>query len=142
MVAGDAMWQLVRVHPIARPAGTLVLMALVSTAGCKDRPTAAEIAERGWRAHELVIAAGERAASCAEAGAAMQRAFAEHRADFVAAIALDRDRQRLAEATAYLEAHQDRYADLETRMTGLSERCAGDPAVQAVFGRMEAPDAP
>ncbi|TMQ08925.1 MAG: hypothetical protein E6J91_32090 [Deltaproteobacteria bacterium] len=128
--------------PIARPTiPALAFVAmLVSAAACKDRPpTPAEIADRGWRAHEQVVTAGERAATCAEAGAAMQRAFADHRPDFVAAIQLDRAPQRLAEATAYLEAHQDRYADLETRMTGLSERCIDDRAVQAVFSQMESP---
>lgn len=108
--------------------------------GCKDRePSAAEIADRGWAAHQLVIAAGERAASCADAGPAMKRVFDANRQAFVDAIALDHDRRRLAEATDYLEAHQDRYADLETRMVGLSERCADDPTVQAVFAAMESP---
>jgi hypothetical protein len=94
-------------------------------------------ADRGWRAHEMVVTAGERAPTCTEAGAAMQRVLDEHRADFAAALALDDDKQRLAEATDYLEAHQDRYADLETRMTGLSERCADDVTVQAAFAAME-----
>lgn len=113
---------------------------LVALAGCKDRPpSAAEIADRGWRAHEQVVTAGERAATCAEAGAAMQRVFAAHRQDFVDAIALDRDRDRLNAAIDYLEAHQDRYADLETRMTALAERCADDPGVQGAFTMMESP---
>ena len=116
------------------------LLGCAGLAACKDRaPTPADIADRGWRAHELVVAAGERAATCAEAGAAMQRVFTEHRQDFVDAIALDRDPQKLREATDYLEAHQDRYADLETRMTALSERCATDPTVQAAFTVMESP---
>jgi hypothetical protein len=116
------------------------LLGCVALFACKDRPpSAAEIADRGWRAHELVVAAGEHAATCAEAGAAMQRVFTEHRQDFVDAVALDRDKQKLGEATDYLEAHQDRYADLETRMTALSERCASDPTVQATFAAMESP---
>jgi len=118
----------------------LGLVECVGLGACKDRaPPPAEIADRGWRAHELVVTAGEGAATCALAGAAMQRVFTEHRQDFVDAIALDRDKQKLAEATDYLEAHQDRYADLETRMTALSERCADDPAVQATFMGMESP---
>jgi hypothetical protein len=120
-----------------------IAMALALAVGClacKDRvPTAAEIADRGWAAHQLVVTAGERAASCAEAGPAMQRALAEHRQAFVDAIALDRDRQMLTEATDYLEAHPERYPDLEARMTALSARCADDPAVQAVFTAMESP---
>jgi len=109
-------------------------------AACKDRPaTPAEIADRGWAAHLEVVAAGERAPSCAEAGPAMQRAFAAHRQAFVDALALDHDRQKLVEATAYLEDHPDRYPDLEARMTALSERCADDAAVQAVFTAMASP---
>jgi hypothetical protein len=108
-------------------------------AGAPTPPSAAEVADRGWRAHEHVVAAGERATTCAAAGAAMQQMFVGHRAAFVAALALDRDRARLAEATSYLEAHQDRYADLETRMQALAERCADAAAVQAVFAQMESP---
>lgn len=119
---------------------TWPLLGALGLAGCKDRAASpAEIADRGWRAHELAVTAGERAATCALAGAAMQGVVAAHRQDFVDAVALDRDKQKLVEATDYLEAHQDRYADLETRMTALSERCADDPAVQAAFTAMESP---
>lgn len=119
---------------------TWSLLGAIGLAGCKDRAASpAEIADRGWRAHELAVTAGERAATCALAGAAMQGVIAAHRQDFVDAVALDRDKQKLVEATDYLEAHQDRYADLETRMTALSERCADDPAVQAAFTAMESP---
>jgi hypothetical protein len=119
---------------------TWSLLGALGLAGCKDHaPSPAEIADRGWRAHELVVTAGERAATCALAGAAMQAVFTAHRQDFVDAVALDRDKQKLAEATDYLEAHQDRYADLETRMTALSEHCAGDPTVAAAFTVMESP---
>jgi hypothetical protein len=111
----------------------------VELAACKRGPSAAEIADRGWRAHELVIAAGERAATCAEAGAAMQRVVAEHRQAFVDAVALDNDLEKLSAATDFIEAHKDRYADLETRMVALSERCADDTAVQAAFTAMESP---
>jgi hypothetical protein len=123
-----------------RRIATWWLLASAGIAACKDRaPSAADIADRGWRAHELVVAAGERAATCAEAGAAMQRVFAAQRQAFVDAIALDHDRQKLTEATEFLEAHQDRYADLETRMTALSERCADEPTVQAAFTQIESP---
>ena len=108
-------------------------------AGCKRGPSPADIADRGWRAHELVVAAGEHAATCAEAGAAMQRVFAEHRQAFVDAVALDNDLEKLSEATDFIEAHKDRYNDLETRMTALAERCAGDPTVQDAFATMESP---
>src|SRR4051812_21337168 len=108
--------------------------------GCKDHaPSPAEIADRGWAAHALVIAAGEHATTCAQAGVEMQRVFVANRGAFVDAAALDADRDRLAAATEYLEAHQDRYADLETRMEALSERCADDATVVAAFRQMESP---
>jgi hypothetical protein len=123
---------------------TCWLLGTVWLSGCKDHaPSSAElagqIADRGWHAHELVVAAGEAAKSCADAGPAMQRVFIAHRQDFVDAIALDKDKDRLRAATDYMEAHQDRYADLETRMEALSERCAADPTVQAAFRQMESP---
>jgi hypothetical protein len=115
-------------------------IALCALLACKPgAPSPGEIADRGWRAHELVVAAGERAATCADAGPAMQQVIRDHRQDFVAAMALDHDRARLAAATAFLEAHQDRYADLETRMAGLADRCADDLGVQAAFAAMESP---
>jgi hypothetical protein len=116
------------------------LAALALPAGCKDgKPSAAEIADRSWRAHELVVAAGERATTCAEAGAAMQRVLDAHRQAFVDGIKLDRDRGRLEQATAYLEQHEGRYRDLEDRMAALSDRCADEPTVMAVFRTMESP---
>lgn len=113
------------------------VLVLLVLAACSPSP--AEIADRGWRAHEQVLAAGERAPTCAQAGAAMQPVLDAHRDDFRAAVALDNDPEKLRAATEYLEAHQDRYADLETRMGALSERCAAEPTVQAVFAAMEAP---
>ena len=120
---------------------TCWLLGTVWLPGCKDHASSspAEVADRGWRAHELVISAGEGAKTCADAGPAMQQVFAAHRQAFVDAIALDQDRERLRQATEYLEAHQDRYADLETRMEALSERCAADATVQAAFREMESP---
>jgi len=117
------------------------LVAVVSVIGCRkdSSPTPAEITDRAWTAHTLVIAAGERARTCAEAGAAMQQVFSEHRQAFVDAMALDRDKARLAEAAAFIEANEQRYADLETRMAALSDRCAEDPTVQAAFDQMSSP---
>jgi hypothetical protein len=109
-------------------------------AGCRERaPSVVDIADRGWRAHELVVRAGEQAKTCAEAGLVMQRVFAVHRQAFVDAIAIDRDREKLSDAIDFLEANHRRYADLETRMAALSERCAEDGAVQAAFTMMESP---
>ena len=124
------------------PQRVRALWLLCLLAACRDgstKPTPADIVDRGWRAHEVVIRAGEREPTCAAAGIAMQRAFTEHRQAFVDAIALDSDRARLAEATAYLEQHERRYGDLETRMTALSERCGDEPTVAAVYRWMESP---
>jgi len=121
-----------------RIAWLLVALGLAAPA-CKDRGSPAAIADRAWRAHELVVAAGERAATCAEAGAAMQRAFAAHRRAFVDGLALDRDRGRLEQAADYLARHEARYRDLEDRMSALSDRCADEPTVAAVFQMMMSP---
>ena len=109
----------------------------LAAACAQPAPSPSEIVDRAWRAHELVVAAGERASSCAVAGAAMQTLYLAHRAELADAVALDRDRDRLAEATAYLEQHADRYADLDTRMAALADRCAGEPLVTAVFAAMD-----
>jgi len=121
--------------------GALGLAAAVALAAgsCKDPSSPAAIADRAWRAHEIVVAAGERAPSCAEAGAAIQRAFAEHRQAFVDGLALDRDRAKLEQAADYLARHEGRYRDLEDRMAALSERCADEPTVVAAFRMMESP---
>jgi hypothetical protein len=125
---------------LVRWALTCWLLGSVWLSGCKDHASSpAEIADHGWHAHDLVITAGEAAKSCAEAAVAMQKVYTEHQADFAAAFELDRDKARLQEATDFLEAHQDRYGDLETRMEALSDRCANDAAVQAVFHQMAAP---
>ena len=119
----------------------VALLCLVVTA-CKDKPaepTPEEITERGWAAHDLVIAAGEAQSTCAGAGAAMQKVFVANRQAFVDAIQLDRDKARLEKATAYIEAHQDRYADLAERMEKLQDRCAQDATVQAAFAQMDNP---
>jgi len=124
---------------------TLLLLALFAAPpACRtdEGPkgsSAAAITDRSWQAHVQVVAAGERAKTCAEAGAAMQRVFAEHRQAFVDALALDRDKARLAEATAFIEANEGRYADIDSRMAALSDRCADDPTVQAAFQQMSAP---
>jgi hypothetical protein len=135
LAAASGPWQVVAVRWIV----TFVLGAAV-LGGCKERaPSVVEIVDRGWRAHELVVAAGEQARTCAEAGPAMQRMFAVHRRAFVDAIAIDRDRQQLTDAIDYIEANQRRYGDLETRMAALSERCAEEPSVEAAFAMMESP---
>ena len=119
---------------------TVWLLAALSVTACKDRaPSPADIADRGWRAHEIVIAAGEHAKSCAEAGVVMQKAFVENRQAFVDAVAIDRDKDRLAEAAELIAAHPDRYDGLEVRMEVLSSRCADDATVQAAFRQMESP---
>jgi len=120
---------------------SLLLLGLLGPACQKERSlsTAAQITDRSWKAHVLVIAAGERAKTCAEAGAAMQRVFVENRQAFVDAMALDRDKARLAEAADFIEANEARYADIDTRMAALSDRCADEPTVAAAFRQMSAP---
>lgn len=132
------MWHLVSVRA---PMILCLLGALGSSPACsKDRAgSPAEITERAWAAHGKVIAAGEQARTCAEAGPAMQAAFVANRQAFVDAMALDRDKARLEAAAAYLEANAQRYRDLETRMEALADRCADDAAVQAAFEQMENP---
>jgi hypothetical protein len=123
-----------------RIATAWIFALAAAAAGCQGGPpSAAEIADRAWRAHELVVAAGEQAATCAEAGPSMQRVFAEHRQAFVDGLALDRNRKKLEEATEFLASHEGRYRDLEARMDALSERCADEPTVVAVFRMMDSP---
>ncbi len=116
-----------------------LVIALLACQKDPSLPSAAEITDRSWQAHVLVITAGERAKTCAEAGAAMQQVFAAHRQAFVDAMALDRDKAKLAEAADFIEANEGRYADIETRMAALSDRCADEPTVQAAFQQMSAP---
>lgn len=131
--------------PAVSVAGRSGLLALAILGACQTRKVSEPsseveaITDRAWRAHEQVVAAGERAPSCAEAGAAMQRTFVTLRQAFVDAMALDRDKAQLAAAAAYIEANEGRYADLETRMGALSERCADAPAVQAAFDQLTQP---
>lgn len=118
----------------------LLMMTLACACKGNDAPTTpADITARAWEAHALVIRAGERATTCAEAGPAMQQVFAAHRQAFVDAMSLDSDKARLAQATAYIEANEHRYKDLDTRMAALSERCADDATVQAAFDAMSNP---
>lgn len=123
-----------------RRIGLLVLLVLW-VAGCRrdHEPTPAELADRSWRAHGAVVAAGEAAKTCAEAGVAMQREFTAHRQAFIDAMAIDKDKEKLAAATDFIEKNEARYNDLETRMQALSERCADDSTVQAVFAQMSDP---
>jgi hypothetical protein len=104
---------------------------------CDRAPSPAEIVDRSWRAHELVIAAGEHASTCRTAAAAMRAVFALTRDAFAEARLLEGDAARFAEATSYLQQHGTRYAALDTRMAALADRCGDHPAVMAVFRDME-----
>jgi hypothetical protein len=117
----------------------VLLCGLIASCKSTKSSSAIEVTDRAWQAHELVVRAGEHAPTCAAAGLAMQRTFDEHRQAFVEAVKLDNDPERLAEATSYLEANEDRYSDLEARMEALSDRCSADASVQAVFQHMETP---
>lgn len=118
-----------------------VVPLLLLVLGCRQEndPTPAEVTDRAWRAHAEVVAAGEAAKTCADAGAAMQSAFVARRQAFVDAMALDKDKAKLEQATDFIEKNEGRYKDLETRMTALSERCADEPTVQAAFAQMSNP---
>ena len=118
----------------------IVSAIVVAASACDRAASPEEVVDRGWAAHALVVAAGEHAATCAEAGAAMRVVFERHRGAFVAAFELERDKARLAAATAYLEAHATQYADLETRTEALSARCGDDRGVSAVFAELELPE--
>jgi hypothetical protein len=116
------------------------LLALLLCSACKaDPPSPTAITERAWRAHEVVIAAGENAKTCADAGVAMQAAFAANRQAFVDAVTLDSDKAKLSEAADYIEKHDERYKVIEARMQVLSDRCGADPTVAAAFQQMETP---
>jgi len=117
----------------------LVLLVVVGCQQTASSPTPAELTDRSWKAHAAVVAAGEAAKTCAEAGAVMQREFLARRQAFVDAMALDNDKAKLQEATDFIEKNEGRYNDLETRMTALSERCADEPTVQAAFAQMSSP---
>jgi hypothetical protein len=117
----------------------LLAIVVIACGGKSDAPSPAEITERAWRAHELVIAAGETAKTCPEAGAAMQAAFAKNRQAFVDALSLDSDKERLSAAADYIEKNDARYRTIEMRMDALADRCDGDPTVAAAFRQMEAP---
>lgn len=121
------------------PRSWLLAIIWIGCGGTADAPSPAEITDRAWKAHELVIGAGENAKTCAEAGPAMQAVFARHRRAFVDAMALDKDKQRLAQALDFIEKNDERYRVIELRMEGLARRCADDPTVAAAFRQMEAP---
>jgi len=135
VAAAPDVWHLLDVRRLA-----LLLAPLLAVGACRDHgSTTADVVDQSWRAHELVIAAGEHEPTCAAAGAAMQKVFAANRQAFVDGLALDKDRKRLEEATDYIAAREQRYGDLDTRMQGLAERCAADETVMAVFRWMESP---
>ncbi len=114
-----------------------VIMALTACSAHRDTPE--DIAERGWDATELVVAAGEGAPTCSAAGVAMQRTFTDHRAAFVDAMELERDPDRLAAASEFIAANGQRYADLDLRMEALADRCSDDATVRAAFHLLESP---
>lgn len=116
-----------------------LLVLLGCDRGGRSEATPAELTDRSWTAHAAVVAAGEAAKTCAEAGAAMQREFIARRPAFVDAMAIDKDKAKLQQAADFIEKNEGRYRDLETRMAALSERCADEPTVQAAFAQMSSP---
>ncbi len=107
--------------------------------GSSHAPTPGDVVERGWDAHEAVIAAGERAATCADAGAAMQRELRDRRPALAAAVALDRDPDQLAKLVDFLEAHQDRLDELARRTDAVRARCPDDAGVVTALRDLAVP---
>jgi hypothetical protein len=117
----------------------LLLVMMLAACGSGHAPTAGEIVERGWDAHEAVIAAGERAATCADAGAAMQRELRDRRPALAAAIAFDRDPAQLAKLVDFLESHQDRLDELARRTDAVRTRCPDDAGVVTALRDLAVP---
>lgn len=117
----------------------LALLTILLACGSSRAPTPGEIVERGWDAHEAVIAAGERAATCADAGAAMQRELRDRRPALLAAVAIDRDADQLEKLADFLEAHQDRLDELARRTDAVRARCAEDAGVATALRDLAVP---
>lgn len=119
----------------------VLLAFILASCGHADdgAPKAEDVIARGWDAHEAVIAAGEKAASCAGVATAMQQALAPRRADLAASFALERDPDHLAKLVDFLEAHQDRLDALARRDDALRARCPDDAAVVAAFRALQPP---
>jgi hypothetical protein len=118
---------------------SLVLAFALAACGKSGAPTPGQVVERGWDAHEAVVAAGEHAASCPEVGAAMRRALGEHHAALADAFELDRDPAQLEKLVDFLEAHQDRLDELARRSDALRARCPDDASVTAAFHDLQVP---
>lgn len=117
----------------------MLLLLLASCSHADGTPKPEDVIARGWDAHEAALAAGEKAASCAEVGAAMEQALAPHRADLAAAFALERDPDHLAKLVDFLEAHQDRLDELARRGEALRARCPDDAGVVRAFRDLQPP---
>lgn len=141
MVRHDGAWHPPHVYRIC--SSWLLGLALCSCQ--RDRaPSSADpaiaIAKRDWAAQDQILAAGEHAADCPAAGAAMQAALAAHRNDLVAGAATTRDPAKVKRITDYITAHPDEFPDQEERWDQLLARCPRDPAIHAVNAEIQLPD--
>jgi hypothetical protein len=92
-----------------------------------------EIVKRDWQGNSAMLVAGEQAADCPAAAAAMRIVFTTHRNDFRAAQLLVADRDAVKRVTDFIEAHPTEFPDLDPRWQTLGERCEHDAAFQAVM---------
>lgn len=92
-----------------------------------------KIVQRDWQADQAMLVAGEQAADCPAAAAAMRTVLTGHRNDFVAAQRQLADRDAVKRITDYIEAHPTEFLDLDPRWQALSDRCEHDVAVQAIL---------
>ena len=92
-----------------------------------------EIVKRDWQADQAMLVAGEQAADCPAAAAAMRTVFTAQRNAMLAAQRQLADRDAVKRITDYIEAHPTEFPDLDPRWQALSDRCVHDAAVQALL---------
>ena len=92
-----------------------------------------EIVKRDWQADTAMLVAGEQAADCTAAAAAMRTVLTARRNDMIAGQRQLADREAVKRITDYIEAHPAEFPDLETRWESLGARCEHDSHVQALI---------
>ncbi|CAN5612051.1 hypothetical protein BH11MYX1_BH11MYX1_13090 [soil metagenome] len=109
----------------------IALLCLI--AGCqRSNDRLIEVARHDWRIHEQVLLAGEQAAACPAAGAAMQVVIKAHLAELSAAVATTAP-ENIKAVTTFIAAHPTEFPDFDDRWDALRDRCPHDPAVQQAF---------
>jgi hypothetical protein len=101
--------------------------------GCqRSRDPVIELARSDWRIHAQVLVAGEQAADCPAAGAAMRAVIAAHLTELTAAVAMTAP-ENIKTVTTFIAAHPTEFPDFDDRWDALRDRCPHDPAVQQAF---------